>query len=58
MKTCECGGMLYRHGTNRSKHIEDGQRYRCKECGKCITVRNGKVVTHNGRIKLDWRLSE
>lgn len=56
MKTCDCGGMLYRHGTTRSKRNGEATRFRCKECGKCITVRGGKVVNWKSRIVQDWRM--
>jgi len=53
MKTCNhCGGFLYRHAV-----LHNGIRYRCKECGKCITVRDGEVSTLRGRpVKVDWRV--
>lgn len=51
MRTCACGGMLYRH-----EDRGDAVRYRCKECRKSITVRNGEVSTLRGRpMKNDWR---
>ena len=50
MKTCDCGGMWHRHGK-----AKDGERYRCKACGKCITVRNGEVVKNTGPRVRDWR---
>lgn len=59
MKTCTCGGMFYRHGRavwNKSQKSE-GERYRCKSCGKCITVRNGEVATFD-RVKRDWRFDQ
>lgn len=37
MKTCDCGGALYRHGTTRGK-TGNGYRYRCRECRKAITA--------------------
>ncbi len=48
MKKCDCGGTLYRHGSQQG-----AQRYRCKDCKKTITVRDGKrskIV-----MKKDWR---
>lgn len=51
MKTCACGGMLYRHEVK-----DEAIRYRCKECGKSLTVRNGEVSKLKGRpMKSDWR---
>lgn len=57
MKTCECGGMLYRHGKAQGKIRKGGERYRCKACGKCITVREGLVVVRTGPRVLDWMAS-
>ena len=59
MKTCECGGTLYRHGKavwHKRMKVE-GNRYRCKDCGKCITVREGEVMTPviGGKLIKDWR---
>lgn len=56
MKTCTCGGMLYRHGTTRTKRNGEATRYRCKICGKAITVRNGCVVKQSARTITDWRM--
>lgn len=58
MKTCDCGGMWYRHGEILNKRGEPAQRYQCKECRKSITVRNGEI-SHPGspgspRVR-DWR---
>lgn len=54
MKTCQhCNGTLYRHGTYKQGQ---SQRYRCKSCGKTITVRNGEIVTHGGARVKDWRM--
>lgn len=55
MKTCpHCGGQLYRHG--KAESDTDGQRYRCKSCRKCITVREDKIVIPGEtKIKKDWR---
>lgn len=51
MKMCACGGMFYRH-----EDRGDAIRYRCKECRKSITVRNGEVSKLKGRpMKYDWR---
>ena len=51
MKTCECGGKWYRHGTS-----DGDQRYRCKVCRKCITVRDGEVVVpYSTKMIRDWR---
>lgn len=56
MKTCTCGGQLYRHGKCANKPAETALRYRCLDCRKCITVRDGQVSTLRGRpAKLDWR---
>jgi transposase-like protein len=51
MKTCDCGGMWYRNGNS----VKGGQRYRCKSCGKSITVVNGKKVEPKDRLVKDWR---
>ena len=52
MKTCECGGTLYRHGESYG----GGQRYRCAKCKKCITVRDGQIVDPKAkRMRMDWR---
>ena len=53
MKTCECGGIWYRHGKFESKRFGPGVRYRCKDCGKCITVRDGEIAKHT--LIKDWR---
>lgn len=52
MKTCACGGKLYRHG----QQMDGALRYRCKDCKKTMTVRDGKQSTLRGRpIQEDWR---
>lgn len=56
MKTCSCGGTLYRHGVVRSKRAGEATRYRCKQCGKCITVRAGVVVDGKAKMISDWRM--
>lgn len=57
MKTCACGGTYLRHG--QSGKDASAHRYRCKACGKSITVRNGTVSTQRGRpVKADWRVSQ
>ena len=68
MKTCACGGTLWRMGTNETH--QGGDRYRCNRCHRCITVRAGQVVggvavidvqgiplgSTSGRPKIkDWR---
>lgn len=58
MKTCECGGKLYRHGKNESGRQYGSERYRCASCGKTITVRDGQIVDPHirpSRIVNDWR---
>ena len=57
MKTCKCGGKLYRHGQSE---VAPGERYRCIACQKTITVRNGEIVAKKtGRpMKQDWRHGE
>jgi len=53
MKTCpHCNGILYRHG---EAYGDNGQRYRCKSCRKCITVRNGQIVAGRREMVRDWR---
>lgn len=53
MKTCQCSGTLYRHGTPQDGN---GQRYRCAKCKKCITVRDGQIVDPRAkRMRKDWR---
>lgn len=51
MKLCDCGGKWYRHG----EAYGDGLRYRCSKCKKCITVRNGQIVSRKERMIKDWR---
>lgn len=47
--------MLHRHGATKS----GGQRYRCKDCRKVITVVDGKISQQKGRnVKRDWRHDE
>ena len=57
MKTCECGGKLYRHGQAIwSKSLKDyGTRYICANCKKTITVRQGQVTARKGMVH-DWRM--
>lgn len=62
MKTCDvCGGSYYRHGPAATvKHNGEpveAYRYKCRGCGKCITVRNGERANPiGGRPMLhDWR---
>ena len=62
MKTHECGGVWYRHGTTRGK-TGNGIRYRCAECGTTMTAPvdedkiTGKIFAPcRGRpMKEDWR---
>lgn len=57
MKTCpNCGGSYHRHSTVTNKAGNVADRFRCRDCGKTITVRNGQVSTGNTgpRVK-DWR---
>lgn len=59
MKTCpKCGGSFHRHSTVTNKSGNVADRFRCRDCGKTITVRNGQVSTGNTgpRVK-DWRTS-
>lgn len=53
MKTCDCGGMWHRNGERNG-----AQSYRCAECGKTITVRNGQIVTKRGPRVRDWRTEQ
>ena len=47
-----CGGILYRHGVSRN----GAQRYRCRDCHKCCTMRNGAISQLRGRpFKVDQR---
>ena len=56
IRRCECGGVLYRHGQCANKPTETAHRYRCRDCRKCVTVRNGEVSTLRGRpSREDWR---
>ena len=58
MKTCECGGKLFRHAKVATVNVGKGCRYRCAnpEYRKTITVRGGRVSTLRGRPpKKDWR---
>lgn len=55
MKVCECGGMLYRHGVLRCKTRTDAERYKCRDCGKSITVREGEISNGRGPRARDWR---
>lgn len=57
MKTCDCGGFLYKAGIAKAKNLPAGNRYRCKDCGRVITVRAGVVSTIKGRPMKDdgWR---
>lgn len=55
MKTCLCGGAYHRHQTSINKRGEETQRFRCRECGKTISVRDGKVVVGRGPRVRDWR---
>jgi len=57
MKRCHCGGEYHRHGAIKSKHRGEAQRYRCKTCGSCITVRDGKLAHNRGARINDWRMS-
>lgn len=57
MKVCDCGGMFYRHGIVRPKLQQPAVRYRCKACGKCITVRDGQIVKGTGPRVQDWRMA-
>ena len=61
MKTCECGGTLYRHGTTINRSGQESMRYRCKVCGKTFRVdQNGRRVSRMegaGRPMIkDWRM--
>jgi len=53
MKTCDCGGIWYRHGKVESKRFGPGIRYRCKDCGTSITVRDGEIAKRT--LIKDWR---
>lgn len=57
MKTCTCGGKLYRHMAVPSKSgMPAGFRFKCSVCGKSITVRAGEICAQRGRpMKEDWR---
>lgn len=57
MRTCDCGGFLYKAGIAKAKSLPAGNRYRCKQCGKVITVRGGEVCQHKGRPPKhdEWR---
>ena len=62
MKTCACGGDLLRHGVTKYGDGSQGVRYRCRECSKTFTERNGNEVrgllffNSTGRpTKKDWR---
>ncbi len=59
MKPCPyCGGTLLRHGTSENRTISVGIRYRCRNCRKSLTVRDGEISTLKGRpFKIDWRHS-
>lgn len=57
MKTCpHCAGQLQRLAAVKSKILGHGSRYKCKACGKSITVRGGEISQQRGRPELrDWR---
>lgn len=50
-----CSGMLYRHDTTYTSAGIECQRFKCKECRKTITVRNGQIVNGRGPRVMDWR---
>lgn len=49
MKLCFCGGRFYRKGQNQTR--QGGVRFRCRECGALITVRDDKVVG-DGKVQV------
>lgn len=58
MKTCkECGGRFLRHGYRESgKGLVE--RYKCEDCGRTLSIRNGEVVNGTGKRGPqfpDWR---
>ena len=57
-KRCPCGDEYYRHGKAPATKtgLPEGERYKCKECGTCITVRAGEKVHPQARPRVvDWR---
>ena len=53
-----CGGGLYRHGQVSTKQRLYGVRYRCRDCGKCCTMRDGAISQLRGRpMKIDQRFA-
>ena len=55
MRKCECGGRYSRHQVNYNKKGVETIRFRCVDCKKSISVRDGEIVNGKGPKKKDWR---
>lgn len=44
-----CGGLLRGHGKTTESVKAVAHRYRCRDCGKTVTWRDGGFSTHRGR---------
>jgi len=57
-KCHNCGGTLHLHGHVSDKQRSHGFRYRCRDCGKCCTMRDGAIRQLRGRpMKIDQRFA-